>query len=141
MAQAIAEEGQDYPVRVYHPPAGDVGSLINVAGVDKSRVASAPAVQDAVAAALAQRGVTGYASSENDPDDADRGVERGVARTGTSPLPIAAAVSAASTRSVTDAERPGVRGTALTIGTRVGYGHVGEVPASQDQLPMTPATR
>ena len=33
VAQAIAEEGRDYPVRVYHPPAGDVGSLINVAGV------------------------------------------------------------------------------------------------------------
>jgi iron(III) transport system substrate-binding protein len=32
VAQAIAEEGPDYPVRVYHPPAGDVGSLINVAG-------------------------------------------------------------------------------------------------------------
>src|SRR5215217_2426645 len=33
-------------------------------------------VQDDVAAALAERGVTVYASSENDPDDADRELER-----------------------------------------------------------------
>ena len=32
VAQAIEEEGEDYPVRVYHPRGGDVGSLINVAG-------------------------------------------------------------------------------------------------------------
>ena len=32
IAEAIAEEGEDYPVRAYHPP-GDVGSLINVAGI------------------------------------------------------------------------------------------------------------
>lgn len=32
VAQARAEEGPDYPVRVYFPPGGDVGSLINVAG-------------------------------------------------------------------------------------------------------------
>jgi iron(III) transport system substrate-binding protein len=33
VAQAKDEEGQDYPVEVYFPPGGDVGSLINVAGV------------------------------------------------------------------------------------------------------------
>jgi iron(III) transport system substrate-binding protein len=32
VAQARAEEGPDYPVRVYFPPGGDVGSLVNVAG-------------------------------------------------------------------------------------------------------------
>ena len=32
IAEAIAEEGPGYPVRGYHPP-GDVGSLINVAGI------------------------------------------------------------------------------------------------------------
>ncbi|HEX6586815.1 MAG TPA: iron ABC transporter substrate-binding protein [Solirubrobacterales bacterium] len=32
IAEAIAEEGPDYPVRAYHPQ-GDVGSLINVAGI------------------------------------------------------------------------------------------------------------
>ena len=32
IAEAIAEEGEGYPVRGYHPP-GDVGSLINVAGI------------------------------------------------------------------------------------------------------------
>jgi iron(III) transport system substrate-binding protein len=32
VAQAIEEEGEGYPVRVYHPRGGDVGSLINVAG-------------------------------------------------------------------------------------------------------------
>ena len=32
VAQAQAEEGPDYPVAVYFPPRGDVGSLINVAG-------------------------------------------------------------------------------------------------------------
>jgi len=32
VAEAIAEEGEDYPVRSHHP-AGDVGSLINVAGI------------------------------------------------------------------------------------------------------------
>jgi iron(III) transport system substrate-binding protein len=32
VAQARAEEGPDYPVDVYFPPGGDVGSLINVAG-------------------------------------------------------------------------------------------------------------
>ncbi|HEX6229710.1 MAG TPA: iron ABC transporter substrate-binding protein [Solirubrobacterales bacterium] len=32
VAQAQAEEGSDYPVRVYFPPGGDVGALINVAG-------------------------------------------------------------------------------------------------------------
>jgi iron(III) transport system substrate-binding protein len=33
VAQAKAEEGDDYPVDVYFPPDGDLGSLINVAGV------------------------------------------------------------------------------------------------------------
>lgn len=32
VAQAREEEGEDYPVDVYFPPGGDVGSLINVAG-------------------------------------------------------------------------------------------------------------
>lgn len=32
VAQAKAEEGEDYPVEVYFPPAGDPGSLVNVAG-------------------------------------------------------------------------------------------------------------
>ena len=32
VAEAIAEEGEDYPVGIYFPP-GDLGSLINVAGV------------------------------------------------------------------------------------------------------------
>jgi iron(III) transport system substrate-binding protein len=33
VAQAQAEEGEGYPVEVYFPPGGDVGSLINIAGV------------------------------------------------------------------------------------------------------------
>lgn len=33
VAQAKAEEGDDYPVEAYFPPAGDLGSLINVAGI------------------------------------------------------------------------------------------------------------
>lgn len=33
VAEAVEEEGEGYPVAVYHPPAGDIGSLINVAGV------------------------------------------------------------------------------------------------------------
>ena len=37
-------------------------------------------VQDDVAAALAERGVTVYASSENDPEDADRELERVIDR-------------------------------------------------------------
>lgn len=32
VAQAVAEEGDDYPVGVYFPPGGDPGSLVNVAG-------------------------------------------------------------------------------------------------------------
>jgi len=32
VAQAREEEGDSYPVEAYHPPGGDVGSLINVAG-------------------------------------------------------------------------------------------------------------
>ncbi len=32
VAQAKAEEGEDYPVDIYFPP-GDLGSLVNVAGV------------------------------------------------------------------------------------------------------------
>lgn len=32
VAEAIAEEGKDYPVGINHPPNGDVGSLVNVAG-------------------------------------------------------------------------------------------------------------
>ena len=32
VAQAVAEEGPDYPVEIYFPP-GDLGSMINVAGV------------------------------------------------------------------------------------------------------------
>jgi iron(III) transport system substrate-binding protein len=32
VAEAIEEEGQDYPVDLYFPPDGDVGSLVNVAG-------------------------------------------------------------------------------------------------------------
>ena len=33
IAQAKAEEGEDYPVEAYFPPGGDLGALINVAGV------------------------------------------------------------------------------------------------------------
>lgn len=32
VAQAVAEEGEDYPVAVFYPPGGDPGSLVNVAG-------------------------------------------------------------------------------------------------------------
>jgi len=32
VAEAIEEEGTDYPVDLYFPPDGDVGSLVNVAG-------------------------------------------------------------------------------------------------------------
>jgi iron(III) transport system substrate-binding protein len=32
IAEAIEEEGENYPVRAYHPSGGDAGSLINVAG-------------------------------------------------------------------------------------------------------------
>jgi iron(III) transport system substrate-binding protein len=32
VAEAVAEEGPDYPVGVFSPPNGDVGSLINVSG-------------------------------------------------------------------------------------------------------------
>lgn len=31
--QFLAEEGEDFPVRNYHPRAGDVGAMVNVAGV------------------------------------------------------------------------------------------------------------
>jgi iron(III) transport system substrate-binding protein len=33
VAEAIAEEGGDYPVAMHFPPGGDPGSLVNVAGV------------------------------------------------------------------------------------------------------------
>lgn len=33
VAEAIAEEGEDYPVGIYEPTGGDVGALVNVAGV------------------------------------------------------------------------------------------------------------
>jgi iron(III) transport system substrate-binding protein len=33
VAQAYAQRGRDYPVGIYYPPAGDPGSLVNVAGV------------------------------------------------------------------------------------------------------------
>jgi iron(III) transport system substrate-binding protein len=33
VAEAVAEEGNDYPVGVFFPPGGDPGSLVNVAGV------------------------------------------------------------------------------------------------------------
>ena len=47
------------------------------AGADVALASPGPFfVQDDVAAALAERGVTVYASSENDPDDADREMER-----------------------------------------------------------------
>jgi iron(III) transport system substrate-binding protein len=32
VAEAVAEEGNDYPVDVFFPPGGDPGSLVNVAG-------------------------------------------------------------------------------------------------------------
>ena len=32
VAEAVAKEGADYPVGLYHPPAGDPGSLVNVSG-------------------------------------------------------------------------------------------------------------
>jgi iron(III) transport system substrate-binding protein len=32
VAEAIDEEGADYPVKLFFPPNGDVGSLVNVAG-------------------------------------------------------------------------------------------------------------
>lgn len=33
VAEALAEEGPDYPVGLYFPPGGDAGSLVNVAGI------------------------------------------------------------------------------------------------------------
>src|ERR687889_436552 len=52
------------------------------AGADVAVASPGPFfVQDDVAAALAERGVTGYASSENDPEDADRELERVLERT------------------------------------------------------------
>ncbi len=33
VAEALAEEGSDYPVGLYFPPGGDPGSLVNVAGI------------------------------------------------------------------------------------------------------------
>ena len=33
VAEAIAEEGRDYPVGIHEPPGGDPGALVNVAGV------------------------------------------------------------------------------------------------------------
>jgi iron(III) transport system substrate-binding protein len=33
VAEAVAEEGEDYPVGIFQPPGGDIGSLVNVAGV------------------------------------------------------------------------------------------------------------
>ncbi|HEX2085087.1 MAG TPA: iron ABC transporter substrate-binding protein [Solirubrobacteraceae bacterium] len=32
VAEAVAEEGEDYPVGVFFPPGGDVGALVNVSG-------------------------------------------------------------------------------------------------------------
>ena len=32
VAEAVAEEGEDYPVGVFFPPNGDVGALVNVSG-------------------------------------------------------------------------------------------------------------
>src|SRR5919107_1414288 len=51
------------------------------AGADVALASPGPFfVQDDVAAALAERGVTVYASSENDPEDADRELERVLSR-------------------------------------------------------------
>src|SRR5215216_5296231 len=51
------------------------------AGADVAVASPGPFfVQDDVAAALAERGVTVYASSENDPEDADRELERALDR-------------------------------------------------------------
>jgi adenosylhomocysteinase len=51
------------------------------AGADVALASPGPFfVQDDVAAALAERGVTVYASSENDPEDADRELERVIDR-------------------------------------------------------------
>lgn len=33
VAEAIAEQGEDYPVGIYEPKGGDIGALVNVAGV------------------------------------------------------------------------------------------------------------
>lgn len=43
--QAREEEGEDYPVAAYFPPGGDVGSLVNVAGV--AQLASSDQRQEA----------------------------------------------------------------------------------------------
>ena len=43
--QAREEEGEDYPVAAYFPPGGDVGSLVNVAGV--AQLASSDQSQEA----------------------------------------------------------------------------------------------
>ena len=33
VAEAVAQEGRDYPVGIFQPPDGDIGSLVNVAGI------------------------------------------------------------------------------------------------------------
>jgi len=59
VAQARAEEGDDYPVAIYNPPGGDPGSLINVAGVGilagSSNTAAAEAFVRFLLSAKAQR--------------------------------------------------------------------------------------
>jgi adenosylhomocysteinase len=55
--------------------------MLAEAGADVAVASPGPFfVQDDVAAALAERGVTVYASSENDPEDADRELERVIDR-------------------------------------------------------------
>ena len=43
VAEAIAKEGTDYPVGIYQPPGGDIGSLVNVAGAGIMKSTGHPA--------------------------------------------------------------------------------------------------
>jgi len=75
VAEAIAEQGKDYPVGIFFPPGGDVGSLVNVSGA--AILASSerkPAAQQFIAWLL-ERGAQTYFANETKEYPLAAGVE------------------------------------------------------------------
>jgi iron(III) transport system substrate-binding protein len=64
VAEAVAEQGADYPVGIYQPPNGDIGSLVNVAGAGVLKSTKRPKQAEAFVRFLLGREAQEYFAEE-----------------------------------------------------------------------------